>query len=115
MVYIQNTNLKNNKKIWVALCEIYGIGKPLSNQICESLGFSEKYKVSQLTNFQTQQLTQLIAQNFLTGTDKRRDLRNNRNRLIQIGCYRGFRHNIGLPVRGQRTHGNARTVRRIRK
>ena len=115
MVYILNTNLKNNKRVVFALCEIYGIGKVLSSQICESLGFSEKLKVSSLTNLQIQQLSQIITQNFLIGGDKKRDLRNNKNRLRYIGCYRGFRHNIGLPVRGQRTHGNARTVRRMRK
>ena len=115
MVYILNTNLRNNKKVRVALCEIYGIGKILSSQVCESLGFSEDLKVSHLTSFQIQQLSQVITQNFLIGGDKKRDLRNNKNRLKTIGCYRGFRHNIGLPVRGQRTHGNARTVRRMRK
>jgi small subunit ribosomal protein S13 len=115
MVYILNTNLKNNKKVRTALCEIYGLGKTLSSQICDQLGFSEKLKISTLTNFQIQQLSQTIAQNFLIGGDKRRDLRNNKNRLIAIGCYRGFRHNIGLPVRGQRTHGNARTARRMKK
>ena len=115
MVYILNTNLKNNKKVLFALCEIYGIGKILSSQVCESLGFSEDLKVSHLTSFQIQQLSQIITQNFLIGGDKKRDLRNNKNRLKTIGCYRGFRHNIGLPVRGQRTHGNARTVRRMRK
>lgn len=115
MVYILNTNLKNNKKVRVALCDIYGIGKILASQICESLGFSENLKVSHLTNSQIQQLSQIINLNFLIGGDKKRDLRNNKNRLIQIGCYRGFRHNIGLPARGQRTHGNARTVRRMRK
>ena len=113
MVYIYNTNLKGDKRVRFALCEIYGIGKPLSYQISERLGVSERYKVSQLTPLQIQQLSQLIAQNFLIGTDKKRELRDNRNRLIQIGCYRGFRHNIGLPARGQRTHGNARTARRL--
>ncbi len=115
MVYILNTNLKNNKKVRTALCEIYGIGKSLSSQICDQLGFSEKYKISNLTNFQIQQLSQIITQNFYIGGDLRRDVRNNKNRLIGIGCYRGFRHNIGLPVRGQRTHGNARTARRMKK
>lgn len=115
MVYIYNTNLKNNKKVLIALCDIYGIGKTLSFQICESLGFGENLKVSSLTSFQVQQLSQIIAQNFLIGGDKKRDERNNKNRLKFIGCYRGFRHHIGLPVRGQRTHGNARTVRRMRK
>jgi len=115
MVYILNTNLKNNKKVRTALCDIYGLGKTLSSQICDQLGFSEKLKISTLTNFQIQQLSQIITQNFLIGGDKRRDLRNNKNRLIAIGCYRGFRHNIGLPVRGQRTHGNARTARRMKK
>lgn len=113
MVYILNTNLKNNKKVRTALCEIYGIGKTLSTQICDQLGFSEEYKIRNLTNFQIQQLSQLIAQNFVIGGDLRRDRRNNKNRLVSIGCYRGFRHNMGLPVRGQRTHGNARTAKAL--
>lgn len=111
MVYICNTNLKNNKKVRTALCEIYGIGKSLSSQICDQLGFSEEYKIKSLTNFQIQQLSQIITQNFLIGGDLRRDVRNSKNRLVSIGCYRGFRHNMGLPVRGQRTHGNGRTAR----
>ena len=115
MVYILNTNLKNNKKVTSALCEIYGIGKSLSLQICDSLGFSEEYKIKSLTNFQIQQLSQTITQNFLISGDLRRDTRNNKQRLVSIGCYRGFRHNMGLPVRGQRTHGNARTARRMKK
>ena len=114
MVYILNTNLKNNKKVRIALCAIYGLGKNLSNQICDLLGFSENLKISNLTHFQIENLSQIIRQNFLIGTEFRRDLRNNRSRLINIGCYRGFRHNIGLPVHGQRTHGNARTARRMR-
>ncbi len=113
MVYIYNTNLKNDKKVRRALCEIYGLGKTLSNQICDQLGFSENYKIKSLTNFQIQQLSQIITQNFLIGGEKRRDVRNNLKRLISIGCYRGFRHNIGLPVQGQRTHTNARTAKRI--
>nr|ABX82542.1 ribosomal protein S13 [Trebouxia aggregata] len=112
MVYILNTNLKNNKKVRTALCDIYGIGNCLSNQICDLLGFSEEYKIKSLTNFQIQQLSQIITQNFLIGGDLRRDVRNSKNRLVSIGCYRGFRHNMGLPVRGQRTHGNGRTARR---
>ena len=112
MVYILNTNLKNNKKVRNALCEIYGLGKSMCNQICDVLGFSEEYKIKNLTHFQQQQLSQMITGNFQQGGDLRRDVRNSKNRLILIGCYRGFRHNMGLPVRGQRTHGNARTARR---
>ena len=115
MVYILNTSLKSSKRVKVALCEIYGIGKLLSTQICESLGFSDQLKVSHLTNYQIQQVSQMITQNFLIGGDQKRDLRNNTQRLQKIGCYRGFRHTVGLPARGQRTHGNARTVRRMKK
>ena len=115
MVYILNTNLKNNKKIRNALCEIYGLGKSMCNQICDVLGFSEEYKIKNLTHFQIQQLSQIITQNFHIGGDLRRDVRNSKNRLVFIGCYRGFRHNMGLPVRGQRTHGNARTARRMKR
>lgn len=114
MVYILNTNLKDNKKVRSALCDIYGIGKSLSSQICDLLGLSEEYKIKNLTNFQIQQLSQIITQNFLIGGDLRRERRNSKNRLVFIGCYRGFRHNMGLPVRGQRTHGNARTARALR-
>ena len=113
MVYILNTNLKNNKKVRTALCEIYGLGKSMCNQICDTLGFSESVKINHLTHFQQQQLSQIITQNYQQGAELRRDVRNSKNRLVLIGCYRGFRHNIGLPVRGQRTHGNARTARRI--
>ena len=115
MVYILNTSLKSNKRVQSALCEIYGIGKRSATQICESLGFSDQLKVSGLTLFQIQQLSQMITQNFLIGGDQKRLRRLNTQRLMKIGCYRGFRHNIGLPARGQRTHGNARTVRRMKK
>ena len=112
MVYICNTNLKDNKKVRSALGDIYGIGKSLSSQICDILGLCDSYKIKNLTNFQIQQLSQIITQNFIIGTDLRRYRRNSKKRLFFIGCYRGFRHHIGLPVRGQRTHGNARTARR---
>ena len=115
MVYILNTSLKNGKRVKNALCEIYGIGKVLSLQVCESLGFSDQLKVSHLTQAQIQQLSQMITQNLLIGGDRKRELLNTLQRLQKIGCYRGFRHNVGLPARGQRTHGNARTVRRIRR
>ena len=62
MVYIYNTNLKDNKKVRSALCDIYGIGKSLSSQICDLLGFSDFYKIKNLTNFQIQQLSQIILQ-----------------------------------------------------
>jgi len=114
MVYILNTNLKDNKKVRSALCDIYGIGKSLSSQICDIAGFSDFYKIKNLTNFQIQHLSQIITQNFIIGGDLRRDRRNSKNRLVFIGCYRGFRHNMGLPVRGQRTHTNARTAKKNR-
>nr|YP_009138097.1 ribosomal protein S13 [Lobosphaera incisa]AKF78655.1 ribosomal protein S13 [Lobosphaera incisa] len=115
MIFILNTNLKNEKKVSRALCEFFGLGKQVSHQICDQLGISDKIKVNQLTNSQIDQLTQLISQNYLVGADLRRTIKQNIKRLVSISSYRGFRHTAGLPVRGQRTHTNAKTIRTRKK
>lgn len=114
MVYIVNTNLNNKKKVYVALSAIYGIGKFQSKQLCIQIGISENERINQLTGFQLDQLTQLMTQQYILGIDLKRKVNQNIQRLVQISSYRGFRHTEGLPVRGQRTHGNSRTVRKLK-
>ena len=114
MVYIFNKNLKDSQKIRIALQDIYGIGKFLSSQICDQLGFSESTRVQNLTSFQKDQLVRVINQYYFTGSELRRIIVQDTKRLVDIGCYRGFRHALSLPVRGQRTKTNARTRRALR-
>ena len=115
MIYILNTNLNKKKKIDKALLDIYGIGNHNASQICDLVGISCDFRLKQLSSAELEQITQVITQNYNIGTEiKRLDLQNVQ-RLVKIGCYRGFRHIEGLPVHGQRTHGNSRTVRKLRK
>lgn len=114
MVYLLNTNLNKKKKISLALSDIYGLGKFQSKQICIQLGISENLRIKQLTAFQLEQLTQLITHDYNIGIDLRRSVLQNIQRLVKIASYRGFRHTEGLTVRGQRTHGNSRTVRKLK-
>ena len=115
MIYILNTNLKNEKKVEIALSTIYGIGKKLAKQICGQLGISSDICISQLSNLQIEQVSQLILQYYRIGSELKQYQKTNIQRLVRIATYRGFRHIEALPVRGQRTHGNARTVRKARK
>ena len=110
MVYILNKNLKDSQKIRVALQDI---GEFLSNQICDQLGFSHFTRVDNLTSFQKDQLIRIINQYYFTGSELRRVITQDLKRLIDIGCYRGFRHALHLPVRGQRTKTNARSRRKL--
>ena len=114
MLYVLNTNLNSKKKIFVALTEIYGLGPHNSYQICDLLGISKDRRLKQLSSSQLEQLTQLVNQNYLTGSEIKQFTTKNLQRLIKIASYRGFRHTEGLPVRGQRTHGNCRTRRKFK-
>ena len=113
MIYLVNTHLKNKKKIFLALTEIYGLGKHNSSQICDLLGVSANRRLKQLSSSQIENLTQLVDQNYIVGPEIKRSTIKNIQRLIKIASYKGFRHNDGLPVRGQRTHGNCRTRRKF--
>jgi small subunit ribosomal protein S13 len=115
MVYVLNTNINNKKKIDTALTAIYGLGKHTSLQICERLGLSTELRLKQLSSLQLEQVTQSISKNYNIGLEIKRSTRTAIQRLIKINSYRGFRHSEGLPVRGQRTHGNSRTSRQLRK
>lgn len=114
MLYLLNTNLNARKKLYLALTEIYGLGKHNSSQICDLLGISGDRRLKQLSSSQIEQLTQLVNQNYNFGSEIKRSTIKNIQRLIKIASYRGFRHIEGLPVRGQRTHGNSKTRRRLK-
>ena len=114
MVYIVNTNINQKKKVFNALSQIFGLGKYQCLQICDELGISREKYLKQLTPSEVEQLTQLITQNYEIGSDIKQSRLQNVTRLIKIGAYRGFRHSDGLPVRGQKTHGNSRTARKVK-
>nr|YP_009720816.1 ribosomal protein S13 [Chlorella vulgaris]QGN75005.1 ribosomal protein S13 [Chlorella vulgaris]QGN75119.1 ribosomal protein S13 [Chlorella vulgaris]UNZ99607.1 ribosomal protein S13 [Chlorella vulgaris]USG56564.1 ribosomal protein S13 [Chlorella vulgaris] len=114
MLYVLNTNLDNKKKLFIALRDIYGLGKHSSNQICDLLGISTDRRLKQISSLQLERLTQLVNLNYNLSGEIKRSTMKNVQRLVKIASYRGFRHIEGLPVRGQRTHGNSRTRRKIK-
>ena len=113
MIYILGANLKESQSVWRALCKVYGISATLSSQICDDLGISRRIRTYQLLSSQIDLLNQIVPQNYLTGTELQGEIRHKKERLIFISSYRGIRHSQGLPTRGQRTHGNAQTSRRM--
>ncbi len=114
MVYILSTNLKENVLVCTALCNLFGVGKEVALQLCDQLGVSRKRRVFSLTNAEIETLYDLIDTNYKVGVELRQEIRRNKGRLVKISTYRGFRVVQGLPSRGQRTHGNSRTARRLR-
>jgi len=112
MSFFLSTRSMPTKKVRIALTSIFGIGFNKANQICDQLGLSNYYKVSQLTKTQVDQIMKIFNHKYLTESELLRIIQNDVKRLIQIGCYRGFRHNAALPLRGQRTHTNAKTSRK---
>lgn len=112
MVYIFNTNLRPQDKTRKALQQVHGLGPFLSNLLCDQLGLKQNHYIRDLKQYQVNQLTRLLNQYFLVGVDLKRSVQNDVKRFIRIGSYKGFRHVQALPVRGQRTHTNAQTVRR---
>ena len=111
MSSILNIYVKKEKKLKIALCQIFGIGKNLSKQICDQLGINENLYFNKLTESQTEEISQLISQHYCVDSDLKQNTRKAIQRLIRIASYRGFRHIQGLPSRGQRTHTNAQNVR----
>ena len=112
MIQIFNTHLKTNTTTSIALTKLTGIGKRIAFQVCDQLGISANMRLNSLSSFQLNKLSQLIYQNYLIGAEYRSRVKRNKNRLCSISTYRGFRHLEGLPCRGQRTHGTARTSRK---
>lgn len=114
MARIYGVDLPENKKVEVALTYVYGIGSATAKNVCKTLKFDPAMKVKELTTTQVQQITKELEGKPIEG-DLRKYIHDNIQRLRSIGAYRGLRHNMGLPVRGQRTKTNARTRKGKRK
>ena len=114
MLYILEFELAEKKSIFYALTHIFGIGKFKSNIICKKLGLSKNYKIINLSKEQINKLIRIIeSSNILFGNDLKKFRTFMFKKLVAIKSYRGLRKNQGLPVRGQRTHTNSRTSRKI--
>lgn len=109
MARIAGVDLPKDKRIEVALTYIYGIGRSTSQKILEMAGINKDIKTKDLLPEQVNQIRRIIDENYKVEGDLRREVGMNIKRLMDLGCYRGLRHRKGLPVRGQRTHTNART------
>ena len=109
MARIAGVDLPRNKRIEVALTYIYGIGLTRSQQICAALDMSPDTRVRDLTDDEATKIRRYIESNFTVEGDLRREVQQDIKRKIEIGSYQGIRHRRGLPVRGQRTHTNARS------
>ena len=108
MARIAGINIPMNKHIEIGLTHIYGVGRSLARQACGAAGVAASTKTKDLTDAEVTALRQFISRLTVEG-DLRRETAMNIKRLMDLGCYRGLRHRRGLPVRGQRTHTNART------
>lgn len=115
MARLVGVDLPRDKRIEVGLTYIYGIGPTTSKKILAETGVDPDIRVRDLTEDDLAKLRDYITANITTEGDLHREVRQNINRLMEIGCYRGMRHRRGLPVRGQRTHTNARTRKGPRK
>jgi small subunit ribosomal protein S13 len=109
MARIAGVDLPRDKRVEIALTYIYGIGRPSANKILEKAGVNKDTRVHQLTEAEVVRIRDIIEQEYKVEGDLRREVATNIKRLMDIGSYRGLRHRRGLPVRGQRTHTNART------
>jgi small subunit ribosomal protein S13 len=106
---IAGVNIPTNKRVVIALQYIHGIGQKNANEIMEKVRIPSERRVSQLTDQEVLQIREVIDRDYMVEGDLRREVAMNIKRLMDLGCYRGLRHRKGLPVRGQRTHTNART------
>ena len=109
MARIAGVNVPTQKKVVIGLTYIYGIGLVRSNQIMKDLEIDLTKRVNQLTDHEILKIREYIDAHIKVEGDLRREVSMNVKRLMDLGCYRGLRHRKGLPVRGQRTHTNART------
>ena len=109
MARIAGVDIPREKRLEISLTYIFGIGLTTSQQVCDQLGLDRNTKVSNLTEDEVNKIRQYVDQNLTIEGDLRRDVQNDIKRKIEIGCLQGVRHRKGLPVRGQRTHTNART------
>ncbi len=109
MARIAGVNIPTAKRIPIALTYITGIGPNIAGQICTALSIDQSRRVNQLSDAEVLAIREYIDANLTVEGDLRREVSMNIKRLMDLGCYRGLRHRKGLPVRGQRTHTNART------
>lgn len=109
MARIAGVNIPTNKLAVIGLTYIYGIGRKKAEEICQTIGIAANKRVNELTDDETLKIRELIDSSYHVEGDLRREVSLNIKRVMDLGCYRGLRHRKGLPVRGQRTHTNART------
>lgn len=108
-------DIPDNKRLEISLTYIYGIGRKLSNEIIQKLGLSPNIRAQKLTEDEIAKLNAVLQSQYVVEGDLRRQVQNNIKRLISIHSYRGMRHRLGLPTRGQRTRTNSRTRKGKRK
>jgi len=106
---IAGVNIPTAKRVVIALQYIHGIGPKFAKDICTKVNIPAERRVNQLTDAEVLQIREAIDRDYTVEGDLRREVQGNIKRLMDLGCYRGLRHRKGLPVRGQRTHTNART------
>ena len=109
MARIAGVNIPTNKRVVIALQYIHGIGPKVAQEIIEKVSIVPERRVNELTDAEVLQIREVIDRDYMVEGDLRRETSMNIKRLMDLGCYRGLRHRRGLPVRGQRTHTNART------
>jgi len=109
MARVAGVDIPREKRLEIALTYVFGIGKPSAQKICDELGLSRDTRVRDLTEDEVNRIRGYVDANLTVEGDLRRDVQQDVKRKIEIGCYQGIRHRRGLPVRGQRTHTNART------
>ena len=109
MARINGVDLPREKRVEIGLTYIYGIGRTTASKVCEKAGVNPATRVRDLTEDEVTKLRDAIDESYTVEGDLRREVKQNIARLMEIGCYRGLRHRKGLPVRGPRTHTNART------
>jgi len=112
---IAGVDLPKNKRIEIALTYIFGIGPTLAKKVLDDAKVDYNIRTKDLTDDQVARIREVIDKNYKVEGDLKREIALNIKRLMEIGCYRGLRHKMGLPVRGQRTHTNARTRKGPRK
>jgi small subunit ribosomal protein S13 len=108
-------DIPDNKRLEISLMYIYGVGRHVSNEVIAKLGLNPNMKAHNLTEDDIAKINAMLTSQYVVEGDLRRQTQNNIKRLISIHCYRGMRHRLGLPVRGQRTRTNSRTRKGKRK
>ena len=109
MARIAGVNIPTDKRVVISLTYIHGIGRTMAKNICQAANIPPERRVNELSDTEVMQVREIIDRDYMVEGDLRREMAMNVKRLMDLGCYRGLRHRRGLPVRGQRTHTNART------